>query len=282
MKKNCSVQWNTDVSDDAFNSDTSFETFSKRCNWCNEYRRLVDGQKCCNKCFKAAYRVCKRCKRPFPSQEHFLLDSQRCTACSKKLSNERLKRQHKNDLASKTSSNNELKRQSLPRQEAPFDGVPIKQKRISKKKSVLTLPKKNGKDVKNTRPSLKINKEPLYMQLFQIGERLQGGGERFYFGYPIYSTESKTDELVTKHESKARKPSSESKKDKSQISKSQISTRDRLTPRVEQRISLDSGDESSSTSKSLSSTGEPVASNVCIDDNRSDCSTSNLEKEDGH
>ena len=78
-----------------YNSDTDFERVKRKCNWCNAYTRLMTGKPFCSRCHDKAYKVCKRCKRPFPNKAYFEMDVERCNSCHKKLMKERLARQAK-------------------------------------------------------------------------------------------------------------------------------------------------------------------------------------------
>lgn len=202
--------------EETFNSDTSFEHLSKKCNWCNGYKRLVPGQKCCKKCLDGAYRVCKRCKRPFPNNDYFQLDAERCTSCYKKLTKERLRREQikKNKTAEKSSKARKKVPKKITKQkktaiQAFFlkDGGTTssnKRKAINVDRHHEAEPKRKlakiaveGPVKSNTSDGtaglvtkkgiLKMNKEPLYMEMFRICESLPDGIEKYYFAFPVHS-----------------------------------------------------------------------------------------------
>jgi len=192
-KKNA-LLWNTgvDSEDDNFNSETSFEHQSKRCIWCGDYRRLVAGEKCCKKCLDGAFRVCKRCKRPFPSEEHFQIDAERCTSCAKKLAQERLRRSElkKKKVENLGTAVNLSTRKThktikgfFPQESFNEDIPRAREQRRRKERS-----HKHQCPPKEMHETLKINKNPLYMRLFRIDESLPTTEENAYVAFPVYTT----------------------------------------------------------------------------------------------
>lgn len=80
-----------------FDDSTSFDSHEvqTRCNWCHKFTKLCHGAKHCSTCDTNAYRVCRRCKRPFPSADYFTDDSARCNSCQRKYIKERERREMK-------------------------------------------------------------------------------------------------------------------------------------------------------------------------------------------
>ena len=64
----------------------------KVCNWCNKLSKLGKGKKSCATCISKAFRTCKRCQKPYNSEDYFQLDDKRCNACQRKYINEKTKR----------------------------------------------------------------------------------------------------------------------------------------------------------------------------------------------
>ena len=64
------------------------------CVWCKNRKILMQNEKYCQDCYDRRYRICSRCKIPFPDAKYFTLsDSTRCNACHKKYVKEREKRE---------------------------------------------------------------------------------------------------------------------------------------------------------------------------------------------
>ena len=192
-KKNA-LLWNTDINSEEgdFHSDASFERQSKRCNWCMEYRRLVAGEKCCKKCFDDAFRVCKRCKRPFPSEEHFQIDSQRCTSCAKKLAQERLRRlELKKKKVENLGTAENLGTGKAHRPIETFfrqrstSGVTSRAREPARRKESSRKYPRPPKKVHDA--LLKKDKKPLYMRLFRFDESLPRTEEDAFVAFPVYT-----------------------------------------------------------------------------------------------
>ena len=63
----------------------------KRCIWCSStLQRLEEGKPYCIQCAENCFRECKRCHRPFDDSKYFLLDKDRCNACQRKYSKEKM------------------------------------------------------------------------------------------------------------------------------------------------------------------------------------------------
>lgn len=84
----------------SYDENSDFEDFKKKCNWCFQYSRLVKGRNFCFKCESEAFRVCKRCKRPFPNARFFEFDETRCNTCFAKYTKEKEKRLAKKETPS--------------------------------------------------------------------------------------------------------------------------------------------------------------------------------------
>lgn len=84
---------NTDSDQDAL---TNFQDQVKSCAWCKETKVLMNNAKYCRDCFLKSYKVCVRCKLPFPDAKHFKeSEGDRCNACHRKYLKEREKRMQK-------------------------------------------------------------------------------------------------------------------------------------------------------------------------------------------
>ena len=84
------------VSEDSESSETLENFQSRPCGWCKSDRALKNGEKFCKDCYDASYRICSRCKIPYPSAKYFSeSDSSRCNPCHKKYLKERELRENK-------------------------------------------------------------------------------------------------------------------------------------------------------------------------------------------
>ena len=89
---------NNNTSDDS-DIDTlpSFQKMPQTCVWCKDRKVLMDNVKYCRDCYENRYKLCIRCKLPYPDAKYFQ-DSggtDRCNACYKKYVKEREKRLQK-------------------------------------------------------------------------------------------------------------------------------------------------------------------------------------------
>jgi len=77
--------------------NTDFETYTKRCNYCTTFKKLVFGKPYCVKCKENCFRECRRCHKPYHEEKFFAHDQNRCNSCFNKLQKEREKRQQKRE-----------------------------------------------------------------------------------------------------------------------------------------------------------------------------------------
>ena len=81
---------------------------TSRCIWCKEEKVLVSGAKYCETCYAKCYKVCIRCKIPYPESKYFdESDTDRCNSCYRKYVKEREKRLeklHQTSVQQKTST----------------------------------------------------------------------------------------------------------------------------------------------------------------------------------
>ena len=69
-------------------------TFEHACVWCKCRKPLMNNAKYCQECFDGRYRLCTRCKVPYPDAKYFdASNSNRCNSCHKKYVKEREKRE---------------------------------------------------------------------------------------------------------------------------------------------------------------------------------------------
>lgn len=63
------------------------------CSWCKNFEELLSGAKYCRSCHEKSYRVCSRCKLPYPDKKFFTEsgDGKRCNSCQRKYIKEREK-----------------------------------------------------------------------------------------------------------------------------------------------------------------------------------------------
>ena len=58
---------------------------SKQCGWCKNTKPMKPTSKYCLECYVASYRICSRCKIPYPDAKYFSeSQSARCNSCHKK------------------------------------------------------------------------------------------------------------------------------------------------------------------------------------------------------
>lgn len=82
--------------DSNFHDSTDFEgEAKKRCCWCKRIVQLLKRQKHCQMCQDNAYKLCCRCKIPYPSVKFFSLHSQRCDPCERRYRKEKARREMK-------------------------------------------------------------------------------------------------------------------------------------------------------------------------------------------
>lgn len=67
------------------------------CSWCLEDKYIVPKAKYCHECWKKCYRVCSRCKLPYPEAKYFEEsdDGSRCNSCHKKYVLEKKKQEQR-------------------------------------------------------------------------------------------------------------------------------------------------------------------------------------------
>lgn len=101
----------------------NFEEKTKQsCRWCKNFTYLKDGSTYCYTCHEQSYRVCSRCKCPFPDSKYFSDsdDGKRCNACHKKYMKEREKYQQQKQ---------QIVQQQNPPPKSPIkQGVPLKRR----------------------------------------------------------------------------------------------------------------------------------------------------------
>lgn len=80
-------------------SDTDFEKYSKRCNWCSSYVKLVPDKPYCFDCKSKCVRECIRCHRPLNSLKFFkkFNNEKRCDTCMNKYNKELAKKENKSE-----------------------------------------------------------------------------------------------------------------------------------------------------------------------------------------
>ena len=101
---------------------TDFEDFEKRCNYCNNFNKLVFGKPYCLKCKQNCFRECRRCHKPYHEEKFFAQDQNRCNSCFNKLLKEREKRQQKRQReCDNATSSSEAKRIAIEKEKASED-----------------------------------------------------------------------------------------------------------------------------------------------------------------
>ena len=75
----------------------SFQSALQTCIWCKDRKILMVNAKYCKECYQNCYKVCIRCKLPYPEAKYFKESggSDRCNSCYKKYVKEREKRLQK-------------------------------------------------------------------------------------------------------------------------------------------------------------------------------------------
>ena len=69
-------------------------TFEHACVWFKCQKPLMNNAKYCQECFDGHYRLCTRCKVPYPDAKYFdASNSNRCNSCHKKYVKEHEKRE---------------------------------------------------------------------------------------------------------------------------------------------------------------------------------------------
>ncbi len=99
-----------DESDTAFNIDSEVKNKAS-CIWCKDFTVLVEGTKYCHTCLKNSYKICSRCKIPYPDSKYFKdsKNGSRCNACHHKYTKEKEKYQQRKN-ANKEASESKQKR----------------------------------------------------------------------------------------------------------------------------------------------------------------------------
>jgi hypothetical protein len=99
----------------AFDSATDFESYKKKCIWCNKLSQLVNGKRYCHTCARACFKECRRCHRPYNSPRFFKLDETRCDSCFRILQTAREARARKKEEQQQKQEDQTTKtRQSPP------------------------------------------------------------------------------------------------------------------------------------------------------------------------
>lgn len=93
----------------SFDEASDFEQLNQPCNWCGKYVKLEGTNKSCSRCTNNAYKICRRCKKPYPNSSYFELDEERCNACQRKYLKEKEKREAKRQSATANQPNNKRK-----------------------------------------------------------------------------------------------------------------------------------------------------------------------------
>lgn len=89
---------NNHTSDDSeLDALQSFQKMLHTCVWCKDRKVLMDNAKYCRDCYEKSYKVCIRCKLPYPNAKYFEESggTDRCNSCYKKYVKEREKRLQK-------------------------------------------------------------------------------------------------------------------------------------------------------------------------------------------
>ena len=72
--------------EEEYNSNTHFERFKRKCNWCGKpCLPAAPGKRYCSSCARACFRECTTCGRPFDSPKFFTLAENRCDSCHRKV-----------------------------------------------------------------------------------------------------------------------------------------------------------------------------------------------------
>ena len=90
----------------AADSDSDMlDSFQLPCVWCKGRKPLVTNAKYCQDCYNKRYRLCSRCKVPYPEAKYFdESGSNRCNSCHRKYLKEREKRELKRKPTASSSS----------------------------------------------------------------------------------------------------------------------------------------------------------------------------------
>lgn len=133
-----------------FDDSTDFESETRtRCCWCRRFVALLPKQKHCKECDAKAFRLCARCKYPYPDAKYFKLNANRCDSCQRKYLKEKQRREAKQKERDAVKSDDEdekgegqekkLKRKTPLANQAPVAGKKVpKQKTISECANVTT------------------------------------------------------------------------------------------------------------------------------------------------
>ena len=86
-----------DVGSGESDSSDPLENFlEQQCGWCKRTKPMKSGSKFCSDCYDSSYRVCSRCKIPYPDAKYFNESpSTRCNTCHKKYLKDRETREKK-------------------------------------------------------------------------------------------------------------------------------------------------------------------------------------------
>ena len=86
-----------DVGSGESDSSDPLENFlEQQCGWCKRTKPMKSGSKFCSDCYDSSYRVCSRCKIPYPDAKYFNESpSTRCNSCHKKYLKDRETREKK-------------------------------------------------------------------------------------------------------------------------------------------------------------------------------------------
>ena len=136
-------------------SDVCYESENdvpkKRCNWCNQQTKLAPNKPYCKTCESRLFRVCRRCKKPYPSEKYFEKNDLRCNSCQEKYLREKEKRQKKNakkvdkDMTSSEDDTSEQKPQKADQKKIEDYSSPSKKLKPANDSNKIIIKKRNKK-----------------------------------------------------------------------------------------------------------------------------------------